>query len=550
MVAVRGRAGMRLAALAGVLILSLPLTVLLIAAVSSASLTGLPEGGIAYFAGEYGAAWTRSATAAVSASLAAGALGLAGAWQLAAPGLRPANRPSPFGVLTHLSPLAVMPLLVGGASFAFLFQGLGRSLVQMTGSDARGAHSIIIVEVVAQTLRYGPLLLWLMILSVLEVPPGKRRYCQQAGLSGDDYIRTELAGRWRAPFLVVVSFSFQDAVNDHVIAQMSVRPSIATGTELMSHVLERRFSVLLSLGPPPAAINEIVLAGLLAGAGFAAVFAALSLGLIGGLRAIGWRGFDGAPKAKLAPQRNGWSALWIPVSVLCLGAASFLSLRPLSWASIGILAPSALAAGLSAAIAWAIAAPLIYILRDRLFVSDGSASRIILLMSGLAIGVGFVPTHSLAVAIFAFAFSTGFSGGAANGMWLVLAEVVRFAPVIFVLLAPSMLAIPDQGIGYLKSAGTSLARRGLEVFLAPNFVLHLVVIFIAFNLIMNEGVISSVFQAHIPSLTDVMRRATTGRSANAELAGTLVVLEACVFGPMLWWWGRTASAAWRFRHAH
>lgn len=533
------------------LVLIAPAAALAVVAVESAILSASPRGLAGGLIDQYGAAWGRSVGSALWACSVTGLIALVSAWALAVPGLRPSGAKGPLPILTQAAPLAVAPLLIGVASFAYLFKDLGRDLVSFTGSDSRGGHSIMIVEAVAQALRYGPLLLWLFLVTLMQVPPARRSYAQQAGLTGGAYVRIELIPRWLAPLLVVLAFTFQDAANDFLVSQLAVRPSVATGTELLSHAMGRNFSLLLSLGSPPAAISHVVTTGALAAVGFALVFAGFALACLAALNALRLSIFDGPRPARInaTTSRGAWIVLAGPVLVLTLAIATLLGLKPGSWDRLIELVPSATLSALAALAAWAIAAPLTFLVREQVFVSDGSAGTAFVILCGLALAVGFIPPLSLAVAVFSFAYSTGLVGDSTSGLWLFAADVLRFTPIAFILLTPAALAIGDAEIQYLKDAGASAFVRSRVVFFAPNLVLHLAIVVICFNLILNEGVIASVFQSQIPSLTDLVRRATTGRAANEAMAATLILAQGAAFALLLWLWGRATLLDWRMRHA-
>ncbi|AXQ30203.1 hypothetical protein D0B54_16645 [Solimonas sp. K1W22B-7] len=423
-------------------------------------------------------------------------------------------------------------------------------LLAITGSDECGQFTVILIEAVAQTIRYAPLLIWLFLLAMMQIPLDKRLYAFQTGFSGGAYARFELVGHWGPPLLVVTAFTFQDAANDHLIAQLSIRPSVAAHTELIAHALDRNFMVLLSLRSAAEAVHEIVLLGVLATFGFALIFGLLAVMYVFLAKWISSPAFDSRNRAvREAETARVWPAFAVAVMVLGFFGYTLSGLRPGDLAGLAPLWKTGLLSAAAALLSWMIAATLVYWLRDGLDCSDGSAPRGLGLASTVAIAVGYVPPLSLAVAVFGFAFLGGFESEGAGAWWLFVAQVLRFFPIVFVLLVPAALSIQDKEIRYLKNSGASVNVRGIITFLMPNIVVHLAVAAICFNLILNEGVIASVFQAQIPSMSDIMSRATTGRSANYSLAGMIVLSQAAFFSMFLWVWGRASIFAWRLRHA-
>ena len=448
----------------------------------------------------------------------------------------------------RLAPVAIAPLLIGAASFAFLYRDTGPFLYEVAG-ESRGTLTAILLVSVAQVLRYGPLLLWLCLLALLHVPSEKREYARQVGFSGREHLRTEVIGLWLAPVLVVLAFVFQDAANDRLILHLALRPSVATHTELLPHMMDREFFVLLSLRSPAFAINTLVTVGLAATASFVILFGILAALCIGLFRAVKSPKFDfrstRTSRESLAGSPGLWPAFLFVSLVLVLFAFALVRLEPGNFVGLLPLFESGMISMAAAGVGWLIAAPLVFGVRENLTADDGKAGRVLGVASIVAVGVGFVPPLALAIAVLGLAYFTDIQGGGSSGVWLFLTEFTRFTPIIFVLLVPLALSIPDAMIAYLKSAGVSWHQQFRLAFLSPNRMTHLAVTVICFDLIINEGVISSIFQGDIPSLPDMMVRATTGRSANYSLAGLLVIAQAVAFTVALALWGRSAAQRWK-----
>lgn len=491
-----------------------------------------------------GSAFARSGAVAILTALLITLIGLACSTAFASDTLRP-EKAGRIRILTLVAPLALVPLFVGSGSFAFIFREVAGPVAQQFGLGERGSSAWVAIEIAAQLIRYIPLALWLTMLTSLQTPSGIRTYARQIGVTGGEYGRIYLLSAWLQPVLIVSAFAFQDAANDFSIAHLFLRPSIATNTELIGHALSRSYFVDISLHSPPDAIARLIVKGSVAAIGFGGLFAIIAWLTVWWVRS--------APARTLRPvaQELGviswglWPALLVLTATCVLTAASLTILTPSAWTRLTLLLPSGLIALMTAVTGWLIAAPIIFVLRDRLRVQDRSAPRAIALAGAIAIGIGFVPPLALASAILGLVYQLNIVGSVGNTQLLLFAELIRFTPIAFVFLAPSVLSIPDGRLDYLKQAGATLRSRLYVSFFRPYVWLHLAIILVIFNLVLNESVIASVFQADIPNLADFVARATTGRSADYGMVGSIILLQATLFGALLLLWGRSAAMAWK-----
>jgi len=450
-----------------------------------------------------------------------------------------------------LLPLAIAPLLIGSTSFAFLWRGPGAWIASLWSDASRGAATVAAVEALAQIIRYLPLMVWLFFLVVLQTPFGTARYAEQVGLTSKELFRADFIRRWTPAALVVAAFAFQDAANDTLISGLAIRPSVATDTELLSHFLYRNLLLLFSSRPADEALGTVIWLSLIGAFLLAASFAFLAGGLVALVIFSRTHGLKpkGSSISPASEHGTGVGALAASGLVVSLSCASLSALRPGPAAAALILLPSAFTAALVAISSWSIAAAMVFCLRDGARLHDGSAQRTLTAASFVAVALGFLPAIGLATAIYALAFSAHLDGAVAAAPALYLGETLRFVPIVFVLLVPSSLAISDGELDHLKLNGVGLFERFGVSFFSPYRLLHAAVLLISFNMILNDGVVASVFQNQMPSLTDIMARATSGRSADYPLAGLLIVFQASFFAVLLLMWGGTTFQAWRGRHA-
>jgi hypothetical protein len=289
--------------------------------------------------------------------------------------------------------------------------------------------------------------------------------------------------------------------------------------------------------------------GALAALSFAAVFAVLSWVLLHWAQAAPKRSLEFHGRRAPRAGGGGGPAAIIVGSIAALMICSVPAVSSSGWPRFGQLLPSVFLSLTAAALAWVIAAPVIFALRNNLRIDDGSATRAILQVGAIAIAIGFIPSLALAASILGLAYQFDIVGDSTNGLLLLLSQTLRFTPVAFVLLAPATLGVPDGQLDYMKRIGTTARERFNVTFLHPNFRLHCATLLIIFNLVLNEAVISGVFQGEVPNLADFATRAVTGRSADYGFVGSIILLQLCLFGTLLGIWGRTSATAWSLRNA-
>jgi hypothetical protein len=495
-----------------------------------------------------GAAFARSGAVAIITAFLITLIGLACGTAFASDTLRP-EKAGLIRKLTLVAPLALVPLFIGSGSFAFIFREVAGPVAHQFGLGERGSSAWVLIEVIAQLIRYTPLVLWLIMLTSLQSSFGIRTYTRQIGVSGVEYGRIHLLSAWLQPVLIVSAFAFQDAANDFSIAHLFLRPSVATNTELIGHALSRTYFVDISLHSPPDAIARLIVKGSVAAIGFAGLFAIIAW------LTVRWARLAPARTTRLIVQDRGaislglWPTLAVLAMTCVLTAASLSILNPSSWTRLALLMPSALVALTTAVLSWLIAAPIIFFLRDKLRIQDRSAPRAVALAGAIAISIGFVPPLTLASAILGLAYQLNIVGNVGNTQLLLIAELTRFTPIAFVFLAPSALSIPDSQLDYLKQVGANGYSRLYVSFLRPYFWLHLAIMLVILNLVLNESVIASVFQSDIPNLADFVARATMGRSADYGMVGSIILLQATLFGALLLFWGRSAAMTWKHNNA-
>jgi hypothetical protein len=270
---------------------------------------------------------------------------------------------------------------------------------------------------------------------------------------------------------------------------------------------------------------------------------ARSLLRIGRYDARAWRA---APRVAPKPSTIfPWIALAFVGAILIAFVVRLFTLGPADPALAIPLLPSLLASSIVAAISWVLAVVINFAVREHARRHDGSLGRRLGIVALIAMTLGFLPTIGLAVAVYSIAFTVGPMSGEGTYVGWIAAQTLRMFPLVTVLLIPTTFLIEDQRVEYLKNVGASYGQRVRALILRPHVVTHFAILLIAANFVLNESVVGSVFQAQIPSVSELMLRATSGRSAAYPTAAFLSIAQACIFGSLLFAWGFQVHRQWR-----
>jgi hypothetical protein len=458
-----------------------------------------------------------------------------------------------------LSTLAITPLLLGIVPFSFLWSQPIRELgsLLLPADAARAGGTVILVEVVGQAMRYIPLLTWLLSIIVLNLPAEKKLYLRQLGVRSADVVRGDLIPQWLPFILIVLAFAYQDAANDYQLSYFALRPSPATETELYSHFLSRTFLSVLTSRNANVAIGFLIVSSSIAALLFAMLFCSTAMFVL-------WIG------RLLHPSEQQLANLWPRQSTSnerglishyhgslgqvgasgCLIVALIASITGLPSAALSSLRSLSMTFALAAvvsAVAWAIAVFITFSLRADGDVADGTAQRKLSTAALVAVFAGFVPPSGFAGAIYWLCFTVLDNSQMASLIGWTVAQIVRLMPILVIFTIPMALAIEDQSIRYLELIGARFAARLFHLCLRPFAASHFAFILIGWNLVLNESVIGTVFQADIPSLPEMAIRAMSGRSAAYPVVGLLVMLISGIFGILLLVWGLSVFFGWRRR---
>lgn len=492
----------------------------------------------------------RSALAAFATSLLAGLISLGFATLLVRAWLsgdRAVNLAA-----NAILPVAVIWLLVGAASFAFLWRApLAEALLSLPFLETRSSATVVVLTTAAHVLRYFPLLLWLLWIATVSISAYQRRYFLQTGFTDVEVVRTHLLGLWIAPTLVVCAFAHQDSFGDQLISYLTLRPSEATDTELLSHFLGRQFRSMAIAGSAQDASAAIVGASIGGAVGSAGVFACSMLVLRALFKVVRLDARTWKPKQKIDRARTRFVA-WVPVAVggvvIAAAITRLATLGPADPAPLASVVPSLVASVVVALLSWVLAVAINFSVREHARLADGSLASRLSWLAIAAMTLGFLPTIGLAVAIYAVAFSFGPLGEVGAYIGWIVSQTLRMFPLVTVLLIPMTLLIDDERVTYMQTVGAGYFARVKGLVLRPFATTHFAILLIASNFVLNEGVVGSVFQAQIASVPELMLRATSGRAAAYPNAVFLSVAQAVIFGVLLLVWGRQTYRQWRSTH--
>jgi hypothetical protein len=460
------------------------------------------------------------------------------------------------GIVCALLSLAVTPLLIGTVSYAFLLNiWLRSTFAALDLSIPHTAEGVIGLVGIAGGLRYSPLLAWLLVVSVLFVDPMKRSFGNSIGMSSRDFIRAELVWPWAVISILVGAFAFQDAATDYAVSYLTLRPSPATSTELLAHYSNRSFISLLTSRSGSEAIHVVILQSAVAAIFLLGVFAVLAAQILLWARRAQLCVPNSSRRRVTSSMGNAsllfpLAAVGIFISITLSPPLGALAKLTISFKDIDprLFGTFSLAAAVSI-MGWVIAAAATYLLREMTRLHDGSAERGLGVVGILASSTGFLPTLGLAVATYSLLFmATSFVGGFDALVGWMASQLVKLLPILCLFMIPSVLGVSDAKIHYLQDAGARLPSRIWHVYVRPNLPAHFALILLGWNLVINESLINAAFQADLPSYSELVTRATSGRSAAYGTASALIGAQTLIFATMCALWGMQIFKYWRARN--
>ena len=442
--------------------------------------------------------------------------------------------------------VAVTPLLIGPVAFAFLWNPVQLTLIRtLLGVGFHSGYGVIAVDVTAQTLRYVPLGAWLLTITVLNADPDRVAYANITGMNRWEFVRSELFTPWIVVIAVLGAFVYQDTANDVLLTFLAMRPSPATGTELVGHVLGRVFAMMDIGISPSTAVASIIVISVAAGVLFCGNFL-LAMTAMPTLLACA----IGAGGRRFARQTTSWrleAPIIVGTCLLVYGplTLALLSQPPIFGHLITYFGPTLLMAMVVAVPVWLVSAALIFRLRET--APEQEELRSLQAAGLVALSAGFFPTIGAALAIFSLLFRFTPEGGEITS-WAI-AQAIKLLPILAIFCLPLVVDLRGPRLFYGRTAGFAFAGRLWMELLRPTWVAQAAFILVGWNWILNESIISSVFQSDLPAFSELVLRATSGRSAAYGIAAALIILQAALFGALCLVWGEGNFRAWQRRHA-
>ncbi len=346
-------------------------------------------------------------------------------------------------------PLSIIPVLLGSATFAFVWRtSFAEFLTNTKLISERGSISVILIDLCAQLLRYLPIASWFLILAVLETPVTTRLYAHHIGIRPLALVRAEFLRHWLAPVLIVAAFAFQDAFNDYIITYLTLKPSDATNTELISHFLNRTFFSLAIGRDAREAASVLVGVSLVSGVFSATIFFIIALLIAGAIRVLRIsdrvqlrvREVTKSYELPGRPSLVGYLPSLVGALIFISLGGRIISLDITSMNAVWQLRYALVMSLGVAIVCWCLGVLINFCVREVRSEIDGSAQRGLATVAWISVSLGFIPPAGLAAAIYTIFFSVGVGNVNATVGWFV-AEVMRMLPLFVVLLIPTSLAI-------------------------------------------------------------------------------------------------------------
>ncbi len=432
----------------------------------------------------------------------------------------------------------LLPYFLGNSTDGLLVKLLSQNFADRFTYFADRSYGLVYVFLFALLIwKDGFLILYTLTLIADTVPKSVTLYARALGLTLREWIRDVLWPMARPAGILLCLFVFIAAEHEYIATFLSLRPSPGTGTELVSHWMNRVYTTLVLSTNASTALDLLSASGIvLLVASLAA--GAISVGLLLGIIRLGtitWRSRIRARATRSATGMpmgasvTGILAVIFAVSPVVLAASFLTPSFPNDMTLATFTAPLTFVVALGGTIlGWMIAVAARLMLGDRT-INAAVVVRVLLMLLSAVV----VPPFLVGLSSFSWwSMTSGSSQFGLIALWAI-SQLALVTPLIASFLFASFLSVTNSELRYQRWIGASLGEIASNSF-AKRYVPQLLFsLLFAFLQVWNEDSVNGVFENVVPSFSTLINRTLSGRAesiANASGYAYFGIALAIVLG--------------------
>lgn len=386
----------------------------------------------------------------------------------------------------------------------------------------------------------GLLILYTLTLIADTIPRSVTLYARGLGLTLREWIRDVLWPMARPAGILLCLFVFIAAEHEYIATFLSLRPSPGTGTELVSHWMNRVYTTLVLSTNASTALDLLSASGIVLLAASLAV-GAITVGLLLGIIRIGTSSLGlhirrerrkSATRSPLGSSVIGILAVIFAMVPIILATSFLPPTFPSDLTLATFTAPLIfIVAFFGTVLGWIIAVTARLMLGNRT-IDTASVVRILLLLLSPVV----VPPFLVGISSFSWwSITNGSSQYGLMTLWGI-SQLALVTPLIASFLFATFLSVSNSELHYQRWIGASLQEIASNSF-TKRFVPQLLFsLLFSFLQVWNEAAVNGVFENIVPSFSTLINRTLSGRAESiANASGYAYFGTALAIGlAMLW----------------
>lgn len=441
--------------------------------------------------------------------------------------------------LHGIASLLILPFLLGNSSAAYLQKLIFYDSALFEAAIKSGWLSMHAIGGLGAIWQYGSLGAYLCYLALTQLAARETQYARINHLPDRHFYFDIYTSRTASLSVILFLFFYLFSYYEYTKLYLLYKPSVAAGTELVSHGLARIYKTISISAPSMANTYIFSYSWILIGTVIVSAILFLNLWMkaIRISRNIAVLHLKNLSSYKQIKPMMYWFAC-IMAAVFFLSPVIFGivdSLFRFSWDNIAPLL-DAIFPIIPAALTLTLMSSLLAMVA-RMHWPDWTSKvdkRFTLFAAFSCIAIAVPP---ITVAITVLYYKGVLLQGATQYYYLwLLAMLLAYLPLITVFFLASYLSIDKAELDYAKIHKLGLKNTIKDIFGWRFLGIYLLTFLLSMSLILNDYTINNVFSDYVVSLSGIFDRSLVGRSENEGLAASLLILSSMLAFSILIVW--------------